>query len=202
MNLTNVTQVGLLGSNTSATVTIKAAGLIDLPPEQPAPFGNQQLDVLFNIPPQSTASTNAFVVVNAGGRSQARPFLVLPAGSLVPEKEPNGSFVDAQDLPFGKVIQGLMDGPKDLDVYRLTGKAGQNIQAMIFAEMLGSPMDSVLTLYDASSHVLVTNDNSPNGLDSAIQSILPADGTYYLTVVDAKGGGGPAYMYQLFLTAE
>jgi hypothetical protein len=202
MNLTNVTQVRLLGSNTTATITIKGAGPIDLPPDQPAPSANQQLEVLFNLPPQSTASTNAFVVVNGGGQSQARPFLILPAGSLIPEKEPNGSFADAQDLPFGKVIQGLMDGPKDLDVFRLIGQAGQNIQAMVFAEMLGSPMDSVLTLVDATGHVLVTNDNSPFGLDSAIQATLPADGTYYLTLIDAKGGGGPTYMYQLFLSAQ
>lgn len=198
LNLTNASEVRFVGSNAPGAFTIKSRGLLPAGTDTNK-FGDTQLELELAMTPQAPAGTSSFIVVGPGGQSQPKPIMVFPPDAIYPEKEPNGAFVEAQDLPFGKVIEGTIYLPKDLDVFRVTGRAGQSIQAQVVASVLGSPVDSLMNFYDAQAHLLATNDNA-GGLDSMIQLVLPADGSYYITLVDAKEGGGPAYAYYLLLT--
>ena len=70
---------------------------------------------------------------------------------------------------------------------------------------LDSPIDSLIKLTDASGRVLAWNDDRPDrsaGLvphhaDSYVRVELPADGAYFVHVMDAQTRGGPEFAYRL-----
>jgi hypothetical protein len=76
---------------------------------------------------------------------------------------------------------------------RFEGRAGQEIVAEVMARRLGSPLDSVLRLTDATGKELAFNDDFEDrtvGLltdqaDSFISFKLPANGAYYLQLADS-----------------
>lgn len=79
------------------------------------------------------------------------------------------------------------------------GQAGETVRAEVFAERLGSPLDSVLILTDLDGNELAANDDAV-GLDSVIEYELPVDGVYRLEVKDLNEGAGPDYWFELELT--
>ena len=121
------------------------------------------------------------------------------------ELEPNDRPENAQVLALPAVVNGRIDSPGDVDMFRFQGKAGSEIVAEIFARRLGSPLDSVLKLTDATGGQIAFNDDFDDkgaGLlthqaDSRIACRLPVDGIYFLTVTDAQHQGGPDYGYRL-----
>ena len=125
------------------------------------------------------------------------------------EQEPNDSPGAARRVTLPLVINGRIDPPGGVDVFRFEGKAGQKLVAEVMARRLGSPLDSIVKLSDASGHQLAVNDDHGDpgsGLethhaDSFLEAALPADGSYYITIADVQGHGGPDYAYRLRLSA-
>jgi hypothetical protein len=121
------------------------------------------------------------------------------------EKEQNGSLKTAQAVTLPIIINGRIGSPGDEDVFRFTGRAGEQIVAEVLAHRLGSPLDSTLELADATGKRLAFNDDYDDegaGLethhaDSYLAATLPAAGTYFIRLGDAQQQGGPAYAYRL-----
>lgn len=126
-----------------------------------------------------------------------------PSDSI--EIEPNGRPDNAQPLKLPAIVNGRIDRPGDVDMFRFAGKAGDEIVAEVFARRLGSPLDSTLKLTDDAGKQLAFNDDYDDkgaGLltqqaDSRISFKLPADGTYFLTLADAQHQSGPDFGYRL-----
>lgn len=100
-------------------------------------------------------------------------------------------FWDDLEPVFGGLIA-------ERDLFRFDGAAGDAIAAEVRASRDGSFLDPMLTLYDAAGTVLAFNDDT-FGLDSRIERILPASGTYFLEVEDFSGEGGDGFFYTLIL---
>jgi hypothetical protein len=123
------------------------------------------------------------------------------------EKAGNSQKRTAQPVTLPAIVNGRIDKPGDRDVFRIDGKAGQEIVAEVFARRLDSPLDSVLRLTDASDRRIAVNDDhedAGSGLnthhaDSQLRATLPADGTYYLQIADTQQGGEEEYAYRLHL---
>ena len=82
------------------------------------------------------------------------------------------------DGPHG-TIEG--DGSGDFDFYLIEGAvAGQQLTVDVDAVAIGSSLDSVVAMIDATG-IIAFNDDAP-GLDSFLQLVLPADGDYLLAV--------------------
>ncbi len=121
------------------------------------------------------------------------------------EAEPNDERATAQPVTLPAIVNGRIGRPGDRDVFRFEGKAGDELVAEVFARRLGSPLDSVLTLTDASGRQLASNDDHEDkatGLlthhaDSRLAARLPADGSYFLTLADTQHQGGPDFGYRL-----
>ena len=177
---------------------------MDVPKEIDAKkVGDTQLEVELRLPSETPIGPARFVVVTPEGETrETNSLLVLAAGSLVKEKEPNGGFRQAQEIPIGRPVLGAIQEANDVDVFRFTGQPGQTIVAEILAAQLGSALDGMLTLYDAGGHILATNDDGPSGADPELRVKLPADGVYYLSVIDAQDKGGPTHVYQLTVRVE
>jgi len=116
-----------------------------------------------------------------------------------------GAGLGAQQVTLPIIVNGRIEQPGDVDVFRFEGRAGDEIVAEVHARRLDSPLDSVLKLTDSASLQLAFNDDHEDkgaGLtthhaDSLLRIALPADGTYYLHISDAQHKGGEAYGYRL-----
>jgi hypothetical protein len=85
-----------------------------------------------------------------------------------------------------------------VDVFRFEGKKGQKLLAEVLASRHGSPLDSILTLYDANFAQLAVNDDfTAEHRDAKIETTLPADGVYYLSLIDAHDSGSNLHGYRL-----
>ncbi|MBN1343601.1 MAG: PPC domain-containing protein [Phycisphaerae bacterium] len=121
------------------------------------------------------------------------------------EAEPDDTTQKAQRVDLPRVVNGRIDKPGDVDVFRFDGRGGDEVVAEVLARRLGSPLDSLLQLTDASGRVLAWNDDQEDkasGLlthhaDSYCRFRLPADGTYYVRLADSQRHGGKTYAYRL-----
>jgi hypothetical protein len=125
------------------------------------------------------------------------------------EREPNDAPKSAPKLALPVIVNGRIQAAGDVDMFAITGRAGEPVVAEVTARRLGSPLDSVLELTDASGARLAVSDDATDrgsGLvthqaDSRIMTVLPANGTYYLRVADLQRKGGAEYGYRLRLGA-
>jgi hypothetical protein len=170
---------------------------VELPKDAVAEkLGDTQVEVELEVPADSKATELTLVVVTAGGNDGPHALRIYEPGTLTPEKEPNGGFRNAQDIHAPATVVGVINPENDVDVFRITAKSGQKLSAEVFAARLGSPLDSLLTLYDEHGHVLASNDDAESA-DSLLGFTFPRDGTFFLSLTDAYGKGGVMYPYLL-----
>ncbi len=199
LNLTNATGIRF-DSKSGITAVITNREKTKVPDKQDAKkAGDTQLDLQLHLPADSLPESTTFVVVGPDGESEPRTLLLLKKETTVAEKEPNGSFREAQTIQFGQTIQGLIQEPNDVDVYRFEDAVPEKIAVEIRAESLGSPLDSILTLYDSQGHIVGTNDDQGSNHDALLTVSLPASGVYLISVMDAHDQGGPGHAYLLTL---
>ncbi len=142
-----------------------------------------------------------------------QPPVVPTQGSLskMPEKEPNNGPAAANRSSLPVIVKGCIQRAGDGDWFRFEGSKGQSIVLDVVARREGSPMDSVLRLWDASGNLLSWNDDweekqghlfrtgglQTHAADSRLHYVLPANGAYFVSVADAQQGAGPEFRYQL-----
>ena len=135
--------------------------------------------------------------------------VAAPAGDLA-EKEPNDDAGGALEMPVGKSAGGRIGKPGDCDVWRVAGKTGRRLVAELHARRLGSPLDALLQLRDASGKSLAIQDDSEDrgdGLithhaDARLAFAPTADGNVFIEVRDLQQRGGDEFSYRLELRAE
>ena len=138
------------------------------------------------------------------GPSNAVPYAVDPLPGIR-EAEPDDDPERAQRIALPRIIDGTVSRPGDEDLFRFEGRAGDEVVAEVRARRLGSPLDSLLRLTDASGRVLAWNDDHEDreaGLlthhaDSYLRSRLPADGAHFVRLSDAQRHGGEEFAYRL-----
>ena len=121
------------------------------------------------------------------------------------EDESNDTLRTAQKVALPQTINGRIAKPGDVDIFRFDCPAGYEFAAEVYARRLGSPLDSLLRLTDASGNVLAWNDDNEDkstGLnthhaDSWFCFTIPKEGTYFVQISDAQGHGGDEYGYRL-----
>ena len=131
------------------------------------------------------------------------------AGDLpeVQEAEPNDSLAQANRVEVPCIINGRIQHSGDNDYFVFSAAAGQTLVMEVQARRLGSPLDSILYLYNAQGGELARNDDwidPTEGLlthhaDSRIAYTFPAAGDYVLRIKDIQQNGGPQYVYRLVI---
>ena len=119
----------------------------------------------------------------------------------------NHTTATAQLVPIPSAVCGNIDDFEDVDLYRIHGRAGQELVCQIFAQRVTRAihcmaiqypkihlMDSYLTLRDSRGRVVAENDNHVGG-DAMLRCRLPASGDYILEVRDSRYAGDPRYVY-------
>ncbi len=130
------------------------------------------------------------------------------------ESEPNDTRENAQHIELPCIVNGRIGGPGDRDVFRFEARAGDEIVAEAVARRLGSPLDSLLRLSDATGKVLAWNDDYSvkegflhkdmgiltHHADSYLKAALPVDGAYFVQLSDTRRLGAEAFAYRLRLS--
>ncbi|MBN2798045.1 MAG: pre-peptidase C-terminal domain-containing protein [Deltaproteobacteria bacterium] len=124
------------------------------------------------------------------------------------ELEPNNStsVADAIDLSDGIALAcGVIGTAGDVDTFSVAlTDTWVELTLDIEAEANGSPLDSVLYLYDSDGVEIAQNDdaNATENYDSKLVMLLPEAGTYYVQVRDFHGAGSADHVYELYALSE
>ena len=198
LNLTNVTALQFTNTSVALTAEIKATSKAEVSKDSDAKkVGDTQVEVVVTVPSGFPSGTNWFTLASTSGVSELKPVVFLPATQLVSEKEPNGSYGQAQSIELGATVSGGIKESGDVDVYQFSGSAGTTVSATIRATTGGSALESILTIYDAANRILASNDDSAGGPDSMIRLRLPKTGVYRISLQDAHDRGGLTHVYLL-----
>jgi hypothetical protein len=160
-------------------------------------IGDMQIEIEVTAAPDSVGGDISVSVVTSTGESSPLRLLVDDGSPVVAEKEPNNGFRQAQPISLPQTIAGGIQHPQDVDLFRFEGKAGEHLLVKVFAARYGSPLDPLLTLYDAGGQVVTTSDDTPRSENLRLHLTLPKSGIYFLSLGDANDQGGPLFKYRL-----
>ena len=128
------------------------------------------------------------------------PFRVSPFENVL-EIEPNDDRqhdpIQVFELPIA--FNGILTDPGDIDRFRFRLNAGQTFQFEAYADRIGSPADTVISVLQTDGTVLVSNDDYDSH-DSRFVFRAPQTGEYLLQVTDQRGNGGPNFIYRIEAT--
>ena len=116
---------------------------------------------------------------------------------VVTVTEPNDTILEAFDTGLDSETPGISsfigrgsigDSPNisqtenDVDLFELELDAGDRLTIETEADVNGSPLDTVLRLFDSEGNQVAVNDDASFGLDSLINFTANASDTYYVGV--------------------
>ena len=132
------------------------------------------------------------------------PFRVMAFDNAL-EVEPNDEQAKATPAASEPIaLNGIIEKAGDIDWFKLPLKKGQKVDIQTFAQSIGSPLDSVVNIYNEKGGSLGGNDDGGGRrrLDSKFTVNIPADGNYFLRVTDHLERGGPTYVYRMEIAAS
>jgi len=114
----------------------------------------------------------------------------------IPEKEDNNTREKAQLVPLPVVIDGQCAGG-DVDHYRFEAKKGQRLVIETEAARLGAGLVPHLRLTDDKGRFLASDDSQRQRGDARLLFTAPADGFYFVELVDSRYRGAAPPQYRL-----
>lgn len=113
------------------------------------------------------------------------------------EHEPNEAIEQAPRVDGPVVCNGRIGRPGDVDYWGVRGLKGQTLEFDLRAARLGSPLDSVIAVFDRAGKELARSDDA-NLTDSFLRFTFPEDGQYFLQVEERVASrGSEAFAYRL-----
>jgi hypothetical protein len=156
--------------------------------------------------PGDAPGLGSIVVQNGAFSSNTLPFAASAIKDMRATK-PNHTLAQAARVEVPAAINGRLPRPGESDYFIFAAKPGQALAMEVQARRLGSPLDSVIGLYNARGDLLAENDDSVDPddalvlhhADSRMIYGIPAAGDYVLRIRDAQGKGGEDYAYRLLV---
>src|SRR5262245_2251208 len=120
-------------------------------------------------------------------------------GSLIeiPEAEPNNTPAEAHKIFYPSTVVGTIARSGDDDVFEFDVEAGKTLVFEVQAAVIGSTLDSELTLFDSQGTVLARNKDFSGRPDSFLPYTFASAGTFRIRIADAIGGGSARHNYRL-----
>ena len=111
-----------------------------------------------------------------------------------PNNTPETATASVVSLPVA--LNGVLQEPGDVDHFRFKAEAGETYNVAVYGHRIGSPIDTVVSVSDATGKRIVINDDGANH-DSQFRFTAPSSGEFVLTVKDHLGEGGESYVYRV-----
>ncbi|MBX2852886.1 MAG: PPC domain-containing protein [Phycisphaeraceae bacterium] len=99
-------------------------------------------------------------------------------------------------------FNGIIEQRGDHDCFKFSMKKGQQATFRCFARSMGSPLDSVINVFNAADNKHIQGNDDQGGADSVLAFKAPQDGDYYVRVKDHRLRGGADYVYRLEVTLD
>ena len=119
----------------------------------------------------------------------AYPSIDETADAADPRKAPR-----AERWPVA--FNGIITRPEERDHFRFAAKKGDIVEIHVYAWRLGSPLDSLLQVFDPDGRLLGQNDDDATH-DSRLRLTIDADGDHVVRISDKRLAGGPLYAYRV-----
>jgi hypothetical protein len=201
-NLAAVKEVKVTGTD-DAKVKVLGAKAVAVPNNYPADrVGDSEVEIELELPKGAKPGEVKLAAVGPGGESNAYTLLLRDESPAVGEKEPNDGFNQPQPLAVPSAVEATVKGERDADVFKFEGKKGDKLRIEVQAARFGSPVDAMLTLYDAGGRVVDSADDTDGSPDPVLVVSLPKDGAYLISVIDAHDLGGANFGYRLVVHPE
>jgi hypothetical protein len=163
------------------------------------------LRLIGNVP---TAPANVQSAADAGhvfapwpdpaAASGARPAALVSDMPEVVETVQRTEPLEVASVPVA--LNGWIGAPGELDRYVLKVQPGSKLHFEVFAQRIGSQLDSMLQLVGEKGNVLAENDDFGTSPDSALDYTVPAEvNSLTLSLRDRYGGGGDSYIYRIVI---
>ena len=149
------------------------------------------------VPTDPHADAGLFIEDKGGITPSPVPFRAFDEGNVL-ETEPNDELKTANDAELPLALNGRMQKKGDADCFKFPARKGQVWEIECYARRIGSPMDSVITIYkDDKAKTLIAGNDDARGQDSYLRWQVPEDGNYYIRITDHLGQGGDTYVYRV-----
>ena len=131
------------------------------------------------------------------GTSPEGRFLIEPYYGESADREPNDTPEDAVEVFTPAILVGAISKPGDVDYYKVTVRAGEQLVFENGAAMLGSALQPVVSIYDADQSLV--HEYGMDGGRSAQYFAHRFDkaGAYYLKIADYEEGGSGRHFYRI-----
>ncbi len=162
-----------------------------------AKLGDTSVEYEVKLPQELAGGEVLFTISTPQGKATL-PLLVLDKATYaILKDDPGNGFRTALPLALGQTIAGAIEQPRDVDVFAVKLVAGQPFVAETLSARRGSPCDPHLTLFDERGRTLKSNDDHAGTRDSHLEFTPPADGLYYLSLLEAHDRGQESFRYLL-----
>src|SRR5580704_4161567 len=131
------------------------------------------------------------------GTSPEGRFLIEPYYGESADREPNDTPEDAVEVFKPAILVGAISKPGDVDYYKVTVTAGEQLVFENGAAMLGPALQPVVSIYDADQALV-----KEYGLDGGKTAQYFAHrfdkaGAYYIKIADYEEGGSARHFYRI-----
>ncbi|MCA9139682.1 MAG: pre-peptidase C-terminal domain-containing protein [Planctomycetales bacterium] len=114
------------------------------------------------------------------------------------EQEPNDDRTKAPVVAVPGAYCGVIDKPGDYDCFTFEAKKGTKYRVEVFARnVLRSPLDAVLNVFNPKHATLTSSDDSRGRIDPYLEFDAQEDGNHTVRIYDHLRGGGPTYAYRI-----
>jgi hypothetical protein len=201
-NLAAVKEVKVSGTE-NAKVKVLGAKAVGVPNNYPGDrVGDSEVELELELPKDVKPGAVKLTAVGPGGESNAYTLLIRDELPVVLEKEENGGFDTAQPITVPCAIEGTIKGERDVDVFKFEAKKGEKVRVEVAALRYGSPVDGYLVVYNAKGNTVGSGDDVTAAPDPGLVMTIPADGAYFITLIDAHDMGGANFGYRLVVKKE
>jgi len=165
------------------------------------PIDAQSFKAILTVPATCPPGEQFVQVRTRSGISEYRT-LWIGALPVVDEKEPNNSPAEAQPVPLGTTVHGVVEN-EDLDCFAVDLEKGGRLSVEIEGLRLGSHrFDPFIAIVDPAGREVVAVDDSPTVFQDGILGLVaPEAGRYVVQVREASYGGDANSRYRLHVGA-
>jgi hypothetical protein len=131
------------------------------------------------------------------GTTPTGRFLIEPYYGESADREPNDTPEDAVEVYTPAILVGAISKPGDVDYYKVTVQAGEQLVFENGAAMLGSALQPVVSIYDADQ-ALVKEYGLQGGRPAQyFAHRFEKAGAYYIKIADYEEGGSSRHFYRI-----
>jgi hypothetical protein len=166
---------------------------VDLGPLPPRNEVTLELD----ISPDADIGPVDFRLQTPLGTSPEGRFLIEPYYGESADREPNDTPEDAVEVYTPAILVGAISKPGDVDYYKITVRAGEQLVFENGAALLGSALQPVVSIYDTDQSLVQQYGLEGGRSAQYFAHRFDKAGAYYVKIADYEEGGSARHFYRI-----